>query len=72
MDTHPPPPRGCACASIPAMPTPAQQHPAPTDSHPHQAAPTPATTYGTIADAVWNCDEDTEDDLVTAAWTPRG
>jgi hypothetical protein len=67
------------------MPTPAQQQPAPADSHPHHAAPTPATTtrpppyhpaipatYGTIADAVWTCDEDTDDDLIAATWTPHG
>jgi hypothetical protein len=44
--------------------------PTPAHSHPHQVAPTPAT-YGTIADAVWTCDEDTDDDLIAATWTPR-
>jgi hypothetical protein len=67
----------------PTQPTPTQQVTHPPDNHPHQAAPTPATTrpprrhpaipgtYGTIADAVWTCDEDTDDDLIAATWTPR-
>jgi hypothetical protein len=25
-----------------------------------------------LGDAVWTCDEDTDDDLIAATWTPHG